>query len=71
MNRRYITRKAAPPSCPTWNGNRQMFPRPTALPTAAKMNPIRVAHVSRGISTELMDGEPTHCVKTSRDCRQE
>ncbi len=31
------------------NGNCQMFPSPTALPTAARMNPALVAHVSRSL----------------------
>ena len=32
--------KAAPPFEAVWKGNDQMFPSPTALPTAAKIKPI-------------------------------
>jgi hypothetical protein len=37
---KYISKKIAPPPCPTSKGNFQMLPRPTAEPAAAKMKPI-------------------------------
>ena len=41
MQNRYTTTNAAPPPRPTWVGNPQMLPSPTAEPAAARMKPRR------------------------------
>ncbi len=52
---RYNSRKALPPFSAVIQGNRQMFPSPIALPTAAKMNPARLAQLSRTILSQGID----------------
>ncbi len=42
MQARYSRMKILPPFSPAMYGNRQMFPSPTALPAAARINPIRL-----------------------------
>jgi hypothetical protein len=39
QKKRYINKKAAPPPLLTSKGNFHIFPRPTAEPEAAKINP--------------------------------
>jgi hypothetical protein len=51
MMARETTRNALPPFSAVIHGKRQMFPDPTALPTAATMKPTRVRHDSRVIAT--------------------
>jgi hypothetical protein len=41
--------KAPPPFWAACTGKRKKFPKPTALPAAARINPIRVAHLSRSL----------------------
>ena len=47
----YRMMNAAPPCSPTMYGNRQMFPRPTALPAIAMITAKRLPKCSRGFIT--------------------